>query len=324
VLQTSSQNDLTGATQNDVASLRGDAAVVQNDAGGPMLEEAAEIQHDVASLQGDASVVQNDAGGPMLEATEIQDDVASLQGDASVVQNDTGGPMLEVTEIQDDVASLQGDASVVQNDAGGPTLEATEIQDDVASLQGDAAVVQNDTGGLQCERAVVVANDPGPSPGTSKSTFWNYVVIPHRTKRNGKPRKKAPYNLTGEKHFEFMAEKEKIQRNVAKPSSKANSSTQKVNVRRSSSINKSIKSAQDQTNHNRPEKRQLAAGKPAKDEKQKKKGAQNQDAADPCIFCCESTTATGCIQCQVCKLWAHYECTDVDKGVYTYVCDLCQ
>ena len=53
-----------------------------------------------------------------------------------------------------------------------------------------------------------------------------------------------------------------------------------------------------------------------------KKKKEIEDSTDPSTFCCESTMATACIQCQGCGLWAHYECADVDKHVFAYICEL--
>jgi len=142
-----------------------------------------------------------------------------------------------------------------------------------------------------CEDATALA---GPS------SFWDHVVIPRRTKRNQKPRKKAPYNLTGTEHFKFMADRAVPQKSAKKA--------------------QPGKLATDGVNKSR--KRQAAVSKPASKVNKKRKG--NEDSTDPCIFCCESTTATACIQYQSCGLWAHYECADVDKHIFAYLCEVCQ
>ena len=218
-----------------------------------------------------------------------------------------------VTEATEEVA-VPASAQAKQ------TATVTEATEEVAvppsAHTKQTATVQQATIPL-CGDATALA---GPS------TFWDHVVIPHRTKRNQKPRKKAPYNLTGTEHFKFMADRAVPQKSANKSQPRKSAADEAVDSDRAIP-QKSAKKAQPRKLAtdgavNKSRKRQAAVSKLASGMNKKKKG--NEDSTDPCIFCCESTMATACIQCQGCGLWAHYECADVDKHVFAYICELCQ
>jgi len=291
VQQSSSQN-LTSATC--------DAAAADTS---PMLDDNTKQQ--------ESSVVSETGIGDLSTSASSS---AAVQNDISCQNSDDTTAQAAVPATnQNDIALMQdGATSVAENDTGSQTENAATVQND-------------NNAGQQSESTVASANDLGPS----MSTFWDHVVIPHRGKRNMKPRKKAPYNLTSEEHFAFIAEKEKTQKSAkvkarSTPRKSADCSAEKVHSGRSKSVMAGSKPVPEKNrlSVNRPEKRQAAASKFVKNSK-RKKGIPNQVTVDPCLFCCESTTATACIQCQVCELWAHYECADVHKSVHSYVCELC-
>ena len=195
----------------------------------------------------------------------------------------------------------QVDISAPEQSAGGQNIQVESNDSASTPPQVDISALEQLSGG-QSQQLI-----------PSKS-FFDFVTVPNRSSRRVAKRKKmSNYNITSDEHLEFIAAKE-----VKKPINKANEGdrTKKGQKRKYTKLEQKV-----ENENNKPKSK--AKNSTYRKSASRKKGKQSASNDQPCLYCKETFSECKWIQCQICTMWAHYECAGVDDNVFNFICEVC-
>jgi hypothetical protein len=136
------------------------------------------------------------------------------------------------------------------------------------------------------------------------------------------------FNITSDEHLEFIAAKEAKRKPKAAGKKPTCEKMKKQEKKKKREDGPQTTATKQQKLPRKKKGAKPSKSKGKKSQKQKSGGHKecnsSATSSEPCLYCKETFSTDKWIQCQMCHMWAHYECAGVDDGVFNFVCEVCE